>query len=264
MQSQSALNKRLVELRDVTVHRGGRIALDRVSMTLDRGMLLGLIGPNGAGKTTLLEVILGEIEPEQGEVLLDGIPRKKAMAAGFTIGYLPQKHYFEQIIPVTGLRAVTMARYGRIGVLKRVRKSDKEAAMEAMRLVGAEDLADRLVTEVSGGQLQRIMIARALASGSSLLLLDEPEAGVDMETADRFMKLIAKLRDELDLGIILVSHDIGMITRHADAIACINRKLNFHDKPTLLGGDVLQATFGKECELLVHGFPKRTVEGHDV
>ncbi len=263
MLSQPDSNKPLIELRDVTVHRGGQIALDSVSMSLERKTLIGLIGPNGAGKTTLLEVILGEIEPEVGEVLLGGKPRRKAVADGFTIGYLPQKHYFERIIPITAMRAVIMARYGRIGILRRIGKSDREAAMHAMELVGVEDLADRLVTEVSGGQLQRIMIARALASESSVLLLDEPEAGVDVETTDRFMKLIVKLRDDLDLGIILVSHDIGMITRHADNIACINRKLHFHSRPQELSDDALRATFGTECELLIHGFPKRTLEKHD-
>ncbi|MCK5834005.1 metal ABC transporter ATP-binding protein [bacterium] len=258
-----ASSKPLIELKDVTLNRGGRIALDSVSLHLDRRTLLGLIGPNGAGKTSLLKVILGELEPESGEVFLDGIPHKKALRERWPIGYLPQHHTFESLIPITGFEAVMMGRFGRMGIFRSPSEEDRKAVLVALERINALDLADKLISELSGGQIQRIFIARALASESPVLLLDEPEAGIDRETADRFMRLLSDLRDKLDLGIILVSHDIGMITRNADVVACINHKLHFHDKPVKLDGSALSEVFGEECELLIHSYPIRQLEGHD-
>lgn len=256
-------NDAIVEFIDVTVHRGGRIALDSVNLKLPPGKLLGLIGPNGAGKTTLLEVILGEIDPEAGSVLIDGIPHKDALKSGFRIGYLPQEHSFDRHIPITALQAVVMARYGSAGLFKRPNASDRAIAMDALESVDAADIARRNVGEISGGQIQRVFIARALAAHSRLLLLDEPEAGVDVETSDRFMRLLAELRDKFGLATILVSHDIGMITRHADIVACLNRRLFFHDTPISMTGEAIEYTFGKECELLIHDVPMRFLKGHD-
>ena len=252
----------LLEIKNVTLRRNGRVALDSVNLELPGRTLLGLLGPNGAGKTTLLQVILGELKPEEGEIYFRGKSQSKAFRAVFHIGYLPQEHDFDRSIPITGFEAVMMARYGRLGLFKRPGDEDVAIVRKSLERANASEFGDRPVRELSGGQLQRVLIARALAVESQLLMLDEPEAGVDMETADRFMKLLAKLRDELNLAIILVSHDVGLITRHADAVACINRKLHFHDQPRELDMDSLRRTFGSECEFLVHNPSVRAVEEH--
>jgi len=257
-------DKPIIELRNISFLRGEALVLDSINLKLYPGILLGLLGPNGGGKTTLLRIILGEIEPDNGAVLIDGVPRKKVGHDTIKIGYLPQKHDFNRNIPITVLQTVMMGRYKDIGLFRSPGKKDREAAMKAIAMLDIEDLTDRLVGELSGGQTQRVLTARALVSYPEALLLDEPEAGVDIETSDRFMRLLAQLRDELNLGIIFVSHDIGTITRHADKIACLNRSLHFHDKPCRLSKDDFQKTFGKECELLMHTIPTRSVEGHDV
>jgi len=256
-------NKPLVEISDVTVRLDNRLVLDSVSMELFPRVIVGLIGPNGAGKTTLLEVILGKIKPKSGKVLLGGKKPEKALKDGFGLGYLPQKHNFNRELPVTSLEVILMARYARMGFLKSPGKEDIEKAREILDLVNSSELENRLVKELSGGQLQRVLIARALVNDPKLILLDEPEAGVDIETSAKFMDLMAMLRDNLDISIVLVSHDIGTITKHADKVACLNKKLYFHDCCEELCPEALKHTYGENSELLVHNLPVRFLEKHN-
>ncbi len=256
-------NSPLIDVSNVTLYRGSRLILDSVSLQLREKTLLGLIGPNGSGKTTLLRVIIDEIAPDSGTALIGGMPIKKAFASGFRIGYLPQRREFDRKVPLTALQTVLMARFGEIGLLKRPTREDRKIALDSLEQVDGGYLKNRLIGEVSGGEMQRILIARALAVRPKILLLDEPDAGVDMEASEHFMDLLARIRDEMDIGIILVSHDIGVITRHADYIACINRKLHFHDKPSALAEGDIEKIYGNECSLLIHNLPKRVLDTHD-
>jgi len=224
---------------------------------------MGVIGPNGAGKTTLLEVILGRLKPHSGEVLIEGLPPKKAMKQGFRIGYLTQTANIEKQIPLSVFETVIMGRYGALGLFRKPGEEDRKIVMESLDAVGIMDRSKRLIGELSGGEFQRVLIARALATRPKVLLLDEPDAGVDIETADKFMSLLAEIRDDYNIGIILVSHDIGLITRHADSVTCINRKAHFHDCPAKLTLDTIRKTFGDEFQLIVHELPKRALESHD-
>lgn len=256
-------NNSLIIVRDLTYTHAGRLILDSVSFELHRNHLLGLVGPNGAGKTTLIRLILGQLKPDSGEILIEGLPPKKALSSGVRIGYMSQSREIERDIPVTVLDTVIMARYDIIGLFKRPGTKDRRIALESLEAVEMTDRKDRLIGELSGGELQRVLIARALAREPDIMLLDEPDSGLDIEASDVFMNLMAKIRDKYGIGIMLVSHDIGAITRHADCVACINQKLHFHDRPGKLTQEALTRTFGEDIEFLVHEIPKRCLECHD-
>jgi zinc transport system ATP-binding protein len=255
-------NSPIIKLQNVTIRRGENLALDSVSFDLFPKTILGLVGPNGAGKTTLLQIILGELKPDSGEVFILGKPRNEISPKEFPIGYLPQRHDFDRNIPITVFDAVAMSRYGKIGLFKNLSKDDKGKILLAIETIGMSRFIKKPVKELSGGQLQRVLIARALAMEPKALLLDEPDAGIDSETADAFMDSLSELREKFSLGIILVSHDIGTITRHADSVACLNVRLHFHGSSKCLGENEVAKTFGSGTELIVHGLPARNLEKH--
>ncbi len=255
-------NPPIIEIKDLNYSREGRKVLETINMALPRKTICGIVGPNGAGKTTLLELILGRIKADSGQVLIDGNSPQKPLQKGFRIGYLTQNRDIEREIPVSVFETVLMGRYGVIGLFKSPGKEDLRIAEESLAAVNLLGLRNRLIGKLSGGELQRVLIARALAYQPQILILDEPDAGLDVETSDAFMKLLADIRDEYGMTIILVSHDIGAVTRHADCIACLNRELHFHGKPAKLKPEYLVRTFGKDIEFLVHEIPKRCLECH--
>jgi len=253
----------LARLVDVSLKRNGSLVLDSISIDLPSSSILALIGPNGAGKTTILEILLGEIIPDSGEVFVCDerlTPKSKNKPC---IGYLPQRHLFEQHVPITAEEAVMMPRFRKIGILKKPGDTDRAIVREALAMTGAGHLAKRLLNTLSGGELQKVLIARAIAAESKILLLDEPDAGIDLPSQEAFMELIKKLRDEHGMAIVLASHDIGTVTRHADFIACLSRKLFFHGTPQNLDMSALEKTFGRESQFLIHDTHFRQLEKHD-
>ncbi|WP_336002382.1 metal ABC transporter ATP-binding protein [Halorientalis halophila] len=200
-----------------------------VSLSVEAGEFLGLVGPNGSGKSTLLKVLLGLLEPDAGDARLFGEPAH-AFADGHRIGYVGQRTATaDRGIPVTVEEVVTTGRYPHVGY-GRLRAEDRAAVREAMATTGITDLADRRLSALSGGQRQRTFIARALACEADLLALDEPAVGVDVESRDAFYELLGSLHAD-GLTILLVEHDIGVVTEYASSIACINRRLHYHGDP---------------------------------
>lgn len=257
------IEESIITVRDLNYTRDGRIILDSVSFDLHRKHLLGLVGPNGAGKTTLVHLILGQLKPDSGEILIEGKPPGIALRSGVRIGYMSQSRNIERDIPVTVMETVLMARYDIVGLFRKPGDEDIKIAHDALSAVKMLDREDRLIGELSGGELQRVLIARALARQPNVLLLDEPDSGLDVEAADVFMNLLAHIRNRYGIGIMLISHDIGAVTRHADCIACINKKLYFHDRPGKLTPEALTNTFGEDIQFLVHEIPNRCLECHD-
>jgi zinc transport system ATP-binding protein len=245
-----------VEVSDVSVSHRDQTVLEDVSLVVEPRDYLALLGPNGGGKTTLLRVILGLLEPDRGRVRVFGEPPRRARGR---VGYVPQRPGFDFDFPIRVLDVVLM---GRLGASRRLRPfgaADRSRALGALDRVEMAHLAQRAIGALSGGELQRVLIARALAVEPRLLLLDEPTASLD----ERIGRSIWELLEELsrDVAIVLVSHDIGAISQHVRSVACLNRRLFAHPGKELTG-EILEATYGCPVELLAHGHPHRVLPPH--
>jgi zinc transport system ATP-binding protein len=244
-------NDPTVELHDIWVRYSKKWVLEAISLECLPGEILGIVGPNGGGKTTLLKVILGVLEPERGSAKLFGNPPDKHNRLG--LGYLPQISQADRSFPVSVLDVVLMGFYKRIGILQRVGQNTRNHAMDLLSQVNMAAHAKRPFGHLSGGQQQRVNIARALASRPRLLVLDEPSTGVDTVAQEDFYELLAALRDEQNMSVIMVSHDIGAITNHADRVACLNTQLHYHGDPeSCFTSDIQKKVFGKNLQMVIH------------
>jgi len=241
----------IVSVDDVTFGYGEVPVLDSVSIDVEPGAFLGLVGPNGSGKSTLLDLMLGLRRPDSGTITLFGEPAHE-FDAGERIGYVAQNATnATHDMPVTVREVVEMGRYPR-RLVGRFSAEDQRAVEEAMEQVGVTDLASRRVARLSGGQRQRVFIARALASDADLLALDEPAVGVDADSRERFYGFLSDL-NETGLTVVLIEHDIGVVTRHATDVACLNRRLYFHGEPDeFVETDALARAYGTSQHVLHH------------
>lgn len=248
-----------VQLDHVWVIYQQRPALEDITLTIPPGRYVGIIGPNGAGKSTLLKVILGLIVPSRGEVRVFGEPPARLRKSGQLLGYLPQKPLSEPRFPVTVLDVVLMGRFGRIGLGRRPGPRDREVALAQLERLKIAHLADRPIGALSGGEQQRVFIARALAVEPRLLVMDEPTISLDACAQDDLFEMVFDLKRELDLTVLVVSHDIGAVARHVEEVVCLNRRLYVHEPPPI-GRLALESTFGCSVEYLFHGeIPHRVV-----
>ncbi len=245
-----------IEIRGVDVRFGATAALEAIDLTVSDGDYLGIIGPNAGGKTTLLRVMLGLIEPDRGEVRVFGRPPRETRGL---IGYVPQYARFDSDFPISVTDTVGMGRLGpRTRAASRAR--DREAVRQALDTVELSDVADVRVGRLSGGQIQRALIARALAAEPRVLLLDEPTASLDTHIGRSVYDLLDRLADEIP--IVLVSHDIGVISRTVRTIACLNVRLHYHHSRELTP-EMLEAAYGCPVDLVAHGVPHRVFEAHE-
>ncbi len=223
--------KKIVEITDVSFFYGKEEVLKDISLDIHQGDYLGLVGPNGAGKTTLLKIMLGLLSPAKGEIKLFGIDLKK-FKKWSDIGYVPQKvTSFDVNFPATVKEVVLMGRYGKKGLFRHTDGRDEIIVKKALQEVGMQEYENRLIGDLSGGQQQRVFIARAIAGEPKIIFLDEPTSGVDTKTQDEFYALIKKLNAELDLTLVLISHDIEKITKEAMHVACVDKTLVYHETP---------------------------------
>ncbi len=193
----------LLSARGLVLRRGGKALLDEVDIDVGAGEIVTLIGPNGAGKTTLVRVLLGLERPDRGEV------RRRS---GARIGYVPQRFDIDPAIPMT------VGRFLRLGLA-----GAEERIYSALGEVGAEHVRDRQLAKLSGGELQRVVLARALLREPHLLVLDEPARGVDYAGEAELYTLVGELRRRHALGVLLVSHDLHIVMAQSDRVLCINR-----------------------------------------
>jgi len=252
-----------VEIRDLEVSYNGTPVLEDINLAIEAGKYVGILGPNGAGKSTLLKVVLGLLQPSRGEVRVFGETPLRLRRRGEVVGYLPQRPLTNPRFPVTVLDVVLMGRYGRIGLGKRPGKADWELALKHLEEVGIAHLTGRAIGEVSGGEQQRVFIARALCVEPRLLVLDEPTVSVDACAQDEVYELVYDIKKRLDLTVLMVSHDIGGVARHVDDVVCLNRRIHVHAPPPI-GRLGLESTFGCSVEYLFHGeIPHRVVKVQD-
>jgi manganese transport system ATP-binding protein len=212
-----------VVVRDVRVRYGDAVALDGVDLQLESGLVHGLIGMNGSGKSTLFKALMGLVRPDAGTVELFGGPSTVARRAG-RIAYAPQTEEIDQTFPISVRDVVGMGRYGRLGPRRRLRAEDHAAVDAALERTELTALADRQIGQLSGGQRKRAFVARGLAQGAELLLLDEPFAGVDKRTEATMTALLRELAAE-GRTILVSTHDLIAVPALCDRIALINRRI---------------------------------------
>jgi ABC-type Mn2+/Zn2+ transport system ATPase subunit len=231
-----------VELDGVSFSYNGAAALVDVSLVVPRGSFTALIGPNGAGKSTLLRLLLGLLRPTRGEVRVFG---ERPGRPGASIGYVPQRIRLPSGFPLSAHEVALMGRYGRLGIGRRPGREDHAKADEALRRVGMEPLAARRFGELSGGQQQRVLIARALAGEPRLLLLDEPTAGLDPAAQARFYTLVCDLQKGAELTLFCASHDLAVVSAHADRVILLDRSVLAQGAPSdVLGSQATQRSYG--------------------
>ncbi len=253
-----------VSIQNVSLSYRDEVVLEDISVEITAGSFVGILGPNGAGKSTLLKVILGLIRPNVGEVLIFGQKPKKLRGKGQIIGYLPQRPLTNPHFPISVLDVVLMGRYGLLGIGRRPSQRDREIALRLLAQVGMAAHAHNIIGALSGGEQQRVFIARALSVEPRLLIMDEPTISLDACAQDELYDLIHQLQEQMDLTVIMVSHDIGAISRHVGDIICLNRRIYVHQAPPI-GRLGLEKTFGCSVEYLFHGeIPHRVVRIHDV
>jgi zinc transport system ATP-binding protein len=222
----------LVKADNIQFSIGGRAILENVSATISNGEIVTLIGPNGSGKTTFIRVLLGLQQPSSGT-----IQHKPHLH----IGYVPQKLIIEPSLPLT------VGRFLKFGVPRgpNRQKGQRAAVLEE---VGAPNLYDSSIHELSGGELQRVMLARSLLRNPELLVLDEPVQGVDVMGQNEIYDLITRIRDQRNCGIIMVSHDLHIVMASTDRVICLNHHICCEGKPDTVARDpAFQSIFGSQA-----------------
>jgi zinc transport system ATP-binding protein len=225
----------------------GTEALRDVSLHVRRGSTLAIVGPNGAGKTTLLKIILGLLSGYRGEVLVNGLDPAAARRRGDMISWVPQRAKMHWDFPVTVRQVVGMGLVGKTGLFRRYRREDLAYVEHLIATLDIAPYADKPIGEVSGGQQQRAIIARALAPHPAILMLDEPTVGVDQSGQELFKELMRQIRRDFDVTLVIVSHDLRAVLPECERIACLNRTLHFHDAPSRLTPELLGEVF--RCDL---------------
>ncbi len=219
--------KYAIEVEHLTVSYHSKPALLDISVNIDRDQLIGVIGPNGAGKSTLIKAILGFVKPDIGKVLING---KIAQKAKGEVAYVPQRGAVDWDFPVTVKEVALMGRYQKIPWYVSPRKTDHEAALEALQMVRMEDFAHRQIGELSGGQQQRVFMARALAQGSTILLLDEPFAGVDAATERAILDVLERAKQS-GKTLVVVHHDLSTAAEYFDQLILIKQRMYAYGPP---------------------------------
>ncbi len=240
----------LIELTNLDFAYGAQTVLKEINLRVEEGSTLGLIGPNGGGKTTLIRLLLGSLKPTRGTVRIAGLTAAAAVRRGDLIGYLPQNPRVPSQFPVSVRQVARLGLAGKTGMLRPHAKEDLDFVERLLDRGGVAHLADRPIGSLSGGQLQRVLIARALAARPRLLLLDEPTTGIDRGGQQRFSEFIADIKKELTLTVVLVSHDLRAVSSISDRIACLDGTLHYHDVPDHLPADLVYRMFACDLEAM--------------
>jgi ABC-type Mn2+/Zn2+ transport system ATPase subunit len=231
----------------------GHHLLENITFTIDEGEIVAIIGPNGAGKTTLIKAILGLMPYDTGSVSVFGRPFK-SNDSHVRIGYVPQRLEFDRTFPITvhELLTFTIPPFYTSPLIKNTEEEEKRIYSH-LAVVGAQDLIERKVGSLSGGELQRVMLAKAIVNDPTILFLDEPASGVDIEGQERFHDLVRRLNKEQGMTVILISHDLHIVYRFADNVLCMNRRLVCSGEPSkALTDEVIKSVYGEMMGGYIH------------
>ncbi len=266
----------LIEIKNLSAGYDSRTVLRDVNLTVYDRDFLGIIGPNGGGKTTLIKCILGLLKPTAGAILyrvttapnnnpaplVDSAanPQFSTLNSQFSMGYLPQYNSIDRKFPITVEEVILSGLSSQKSLISRFTASHREKARQVIARMGLEGLEDRAIGALSGGQLQRALLGRAIISDPELVVLDEPSTYIDKRFEARLYELLAEINH--DCAIILVSHDIGTVLQQVKSIACVNETLDYHPD-TGVSEEWLERNFNCPIELLGHGaLPHRILAEH--
>jgi ABC-type Mn2+/Zn2+ transport system ATPase subunit len=245
------LNKRniQIDIRNVVLGYDGKPVLPVMNLTVNQGDFLGVVGPNGAGKSTFLKAILGLLKPMSGEIVLGDKIR---------FGYVPQREALDELFPLTVRDIVSMARYPLIGLLGRSRTEDKKAVDNALEKLEISNLANHQFRDISGGQKQRTLIARALATDPDVLILDEPTNGMDLRSESTIMEIISKLNDS-GQTVIMVTHLLNLIVRYAKTTLILNDRIHHGNVCEILNDRILNHIYDIDVEVVADSSGRQVV-----
>lgn len=244
----------VIEVEDVTFSFGAAPVLERISLHVSNGEFLGIVGPNAGGKSTLLRIILGLLDPHAGRVRVLG---KAPREARRRLGYVAQYPSFPRDFPITVEQAVLLGRLGtsaRRGWMDALlpgffTRRDRQVVAQSLEEVEADGISGRQIGSLSGGQLQRVLLARALAAEPEILILDEPTANIDQRLESDIFDLLKVFNRRMT--ILVVSHDVGFISSYVTRVACINRTLVCHHTNDI-DGQVIQDLYGENVRMVAH------------
>lgn len=240
----------------LTFQVGETLILEKVDLEIPEGDFLAIIGPNGAGKSVLVKLILGLLKPTSGTIELYGAPPALGRKH---VGYVPQFATFDRSFPITALEVVSMGVTGQAGLFARIKKNDRERAADALRQVELHHLASRQIGALSGGELQRVLIARAIVQDPRMIILDEPTASLDTKIGKSVFELIKQLGETRT--VVMITHDIGVVSSYVKTIACLNRRIYKHDAECLTE-NTMQDLYGGHVDIIRHEHSHRLLAHH--
>ncbi|HPQ53129.1 MAG TPA: metal ABC transporter ATP-binding protein [Spirochaetota bacterium] len=241
-----------IELSGVWIRYGQNVLLEDINLKVEEKEIISIVGPNGSGKSTILKCIMGFKDTFRGSIKVFGRDPKEVQQSGI-FGYLPQGNHHDINFPIDVYNVVAMARYSKRGLFEKLKPADRDIINGTLEKVEMADFRKHHFGSLSGGQKQRVLIARALATRPKILILDEPSTGLDAVAQDRFYELLKTLRDSEGLTIVMVSHDIGTVSRFVDRLACVKQRLHFHGRPEdCASNESLAKVFGKNTYFISH------------
>jgi len=230
-----------IQIKNLQVNYGDVVALKDINLNVRNKSFLGIIGPNGGGKSTLFKVILGLIKPKLGEVKIKD---------NIKLGYVPQTTSFDKSFPILVKDVILMGKLDHnFKAFKKYSKKDKEEAVEVMKKLDIYHLKNRQIGELSGGQLQRVLIGRTLVNNPDVLMLDEPTSNLDSEAKREIFEILKELNK--NKTILVITHDMEYVYKYIDSIACLNQGIHYHDEDESITEDSLKDVYNCPINLLL-------------
>lgn len=246
--------KTIVSIRNLFFGYRDKMILENINLDIYEGDYIGIVGPNGSGKSTLIKLMLNILKPVKGEIELFGQDIKK-FNQWEKIGYVTQKsNSFNKKFPATVEEVVASNLYPKIGLFKPIKRNHLKLVHNALEIVNMEKYKSKLIGNLSGGQQQRVFIARALVNSPKVIFLDEPTVGIDIKSQEEFYKLLDKLNREMKITIVMVTHDVGVISDRVKKVACIGSgNLIIHDKNSKTSfQETIKKAYGNSIKILFH------------
>ncbi|MCB5229089.1 MAG: metal ABC transporter ATP-binding protein [Candidatus Cloacimonetes bacterium] len=242
----------MIRIEDLNYYIAGNPILEDIQLEITDQEFVAIIGPNGAGKSTLIKLILGLLPLQDGKIWIDDIPHLEWLSA-HPMGYLPQREEYDRRFPANALDIVMLGLAAETKLGRSFTSQQRERGIEAMHTTGCIDQAFKPIGGLSGGEMQRVLLARAIVGGSKYLILDEPESSVDQPGVQDFFALLKELNMQ-GRTIITVSHDLHTVSAYCNFIVCLNRRLHCHNQAEMVNAELIQKTFGKAVRLIDKGY----------
>ena len=245
----------MIIAKDITLFRGNRKVLDSINFRVRKGEFVAIIGPNGAGKTTLIKILIGLIKPSKGTVEIDGAePKDFIKKRRGVIGYLPQRAIVNWSMPLKVLDVVLIEKVRPFSLFRGYSKEDLEKAEYWLDVFGVKEKMNSYIKDLSGGEQQRVSLARCMFNDPEILVLDEPNTAVDAVYNVKIYETLKRLCDEKGITTIMVTHDIGAVTMYVDEVMCLNVKLHCHGSPSVINySEMLRTVYGDGVNIIIHG-----------